>query len=164
VFRRHPDAQATFAGQWRTSGEEKKAVELMSRFGLAARCRFIGEVSGQDKIRAYQSHDIFVFPPVEPEGLPWVLLEAMSASLPVVTTDQGAIAELVEHPNTGLIVPPTAEQVAESICSLLDNSAAARAMGERGRKRVEAHFSEDAYVAKLIALFRQVAGIAPTNT
>jgi glycosyltransferase involved in cell wall biosynthesis len=119
--------------------------------------KFLGEVTGRQKVDLFHKHDVFVFTPIAPEGLPWVILEAMSASLPVVTTAQGAIAEVVNHEDTGLIVSPTPEQVAEGICKLLQDPATARAMGERGRRRVEEHFSEQVYLSKLIELFHQVA-------
>lgn len=71
-----------------------------------------GEVRGAVKSALFLSHEIFAFPPVEPEGLPWVILEAMSARLPVVTTDQGAIREVVDDGETGFIAEPTVADVA----------------------------------------------------
>lgn len=157
VLSRHPDATMTIAGCWQSESDRAQAQELISRLGLAEKLQFVGEVSGAAKIRLFMEHDIFVFTPVQPEGLPWVILEAMSASLPVVTTNQGAIAEVVEHCRTGLIASPTSAEIAERVCYLIENRYLARRMGEEGRKRVEQHFSEKAYLSKLIALFREVA-------
>jgi glycosyltransferase involved in cell wall biosynthesis len=142
VLARYPDGEMTFAGRWWNEAVRVEAEQLVRRLGLAQSVRFVGVVTGTEKTRVFHEHDVFVFTPVEPEGLPWVILEAMSASLPVVTTDQGAMADVVEDSKTGLIVLPTPEMVAEGICWLLDNPARAREMGAQGRKRIEEHFSE----------------------
>lgn len=157
VCAQHGDAVVTIAGLWQSETERAEAEALIARLGLQAKLNFVGEVTGAAKIHLFHAHDIFVFTPVEPEGLPWVILEAMSAALPVVTTDQGAIAEVVETNKTGFIVSPTPPTVAESICFLLAHPAEARAMGECGRRRVEEHFSESVYLAKLMAVFLQAA-------
>ncbi len=157
VLEQYPDVRLTMAGQWRSEAEKMEADRFISRLGLAEKVRFTGEVSGSEKTSLFHEHDLFVFTPLEPEGLPWVILEAMSASLPVVSTDQGAIAEVVEHGKTGLLVEPTAESVAGGICSMLSSPPNARDMGMRGRRRVESCFSEPVYIARLVALFRDVA-------
>lgn len=157
VFAQHDDAEVTIAGLWQSEAERAETEAIVSRLGLRPKLTFAGEVTGAEKIHAYHAHDVFVFTPIEPEGLPWVILEAMSAALPVVTTDQGAIAEVVEPNKTGFIVSPTPQKVAESICFLLAHPVQARAMGESGRTRVAEHFSERVYLAKLMEVFRQAA-------
>ena len=84
-----------------------------------------------------------------PEGLPWVILEAMSAKLPVITTNQGAIPDVVVDGNTGYIVPPEEKAVADSVCHLIEEPVMAKRMGENGYKRVVDVFSEDKYLAKI---------------
>ena len=162
VLAKHADLEVTIAGVWHCEEERLEAEEVIGRFGLSNNLRFVGEVTGAEKIRVFQDHDMFVFTPVQPEGLPWVILEAMSAGLPVVTTSQGAIAEVVEHSVSGLIVQPKADQVAQSICYFLENPSAAVEIGQRGRKRVEEHFSEKPYILKLVNLFLDVAN-GPEN-
>jgi glycosyltransferase involved in cell wall biosynthesis len=107
-------------------------LNMIQQLELADACEFVGEIFGEEKIRAYLNSDLFVFPPLQPEGLPWVIIEAMSARLPVITTDQGAIAEVVEDGLTGLIIKPCVEELARQICYLLENPEMAKTMGERG--------------------------------
>jgi glycosyltransferase involved in cell wall biosynthesis len=81
--------------------------------------------------------DVFAMSSVpRSEGIPTVLLEAMACGLPVVTTDVGAVRELVEHGVTGFIVPP--ERPAELAAALLelvrDPGLRAR-MGAEGRRQ-----------------------------
>ena len=157
VLAQHGDAVLTIAGLWQSEAQRSEAEAFITRLGLQAKVTFIGEVTGAKKILVFHAHDIFVFTPIAPEGLPWVILEAMSAGLPVVTADQGAIAEVVEPDKTGFIVSPNPQTVAQSIVFLLDHPGEARIMGERGRKRVLENFSEAVYLAKLMAVFGEAA-------
>jgi glycosyltransferase involved in cell wall biosynthesis len=127
---------------------------------MAQKVTFVGEITGAKKIRLLEDHGLFVFTPVAPEGLPWVILEAMSAGLPVITSSQGAIAEVVISGVTGYIIEPSPASLAEAVCQLLDNPATAVAMGNAGRQRVAEAFSEDAYLQRLADLFHEVASRA----
>lgn len=157
VLEQHPQAHLTVAGLWQSETEEREANETIDRLGIASKITFVGEVRGDEKNRLLHEHAVLAFPPVEPEGLPWVILEAMSASMPVITTAQGAIPDVVEESTTGFIVAPESTSVAEALCQLLDDPNEAVRMGQRGLARVEAHFSEDVYVAELLKLFLKVA-------
>jgi len=58
----------------------------------------VGPVVGTQKFELLSSSDIFVFPTYyPPEGHPWVIVEALAAGLPIISTDQGAITESVFH-------------------------------------------------------------------
>jgi glycosyltransferase involved in cell wall biosynthesis len=86
------------------------------RAGLTSRLLSHGMVEGKDVIftggradvaRQMLGFDIFVMGSVpNSEGVPTVILEAMSCALPVVATDVGGVGEAVEHGVTGLVVPP----------------------------------------------------------
>lgn len=83
------------------------------------------------------------------EGLPNVVLEAMATALPVVATDVGGLSEVVEHNQTGLLVPernPVA--LAEALLQLLSDEERCRGFGETGRKRVEHHYSISAIMGR----------------
>ena len=69
----------------------------------------------------YRSADVFVFPSLL-EGFPRVVVEAMAAGLPVVTTDAEGCKDVVEHGHTGLISPSAdSESMAKNIEILLRN-------------------------------------------
>lgn len=155
----HPEVRITIAGEWRRDEERERAANLIDKHELSSCVTFTGSVSGNAKCRLYREHDVFVFPPVQPEGLPWVILEAMTAALPVVTTDQGAIRDVVEDGATGFIVKPEPSQLAERINQLLSHPDQARTMGLRGRTRVLQFFSEDVYFARICRVLRIAAGM-----
>ncbi|MBI5115640.1 glycosyltransferase [Candidatus Poribacteria bacterium] len=101
--------------------------------------------------------DLFVLPSLS-EGFGLVLLEAMAAGLPVVSTMVDAIPEIVEHGVTGLLVPPAQSRpLAEAINKILGRPYRAREMGAAGRKRAEQCFSVAKMVSETEQLYREVA-------
>jgi L-malate glycosyltransferase len=94
------------------------------------------------------------------EGLSNALMEAMAARLPIVATRVGGNPELVS--DNGVLVPygdPRA--LASALSDLLSRPEEARAMGVRGRKRVEQELSLDRMADGHGALYRRVLGRAP---
>ena len=79
----------------------------------------------------YAEHDIFLFPSLM-EGLPSVLLEAMAAGMPVITTETCGMPDVVEHEWNGLLIPPAnASAIDGAVESALRG--AARGFGEAAR-------------------------------
>jgi sugar transferase (PEP-CTERM/EpsH1 system associated) len=82
------------------------------------------------------------------EGVSNTILEAMASALPVVATDVGGNAELVEPGATGLLVPPSdVDALALGLVELAEDPIRAAAMGRAGRAQAEARFSLEAMVA-----------------
>jgi glycosyltransferase involved in cell wall biosynthesis len=81
--------------------------------------------------------DVFVLSSVpRSEGMPTVILEAMAAGLPVVATDVGAVAEIVEDGATGFVVPPEQPRaMADAILRLVRDRELRRTMGVEGQGR-----------------------------
>jgi len=83
---------------------------------------------------------LFVLPSVDlegqTEGTPTVLMEAMAAGLPIITTDAGGVAQLVRHGVNGLVVPQRSPSaLAAAIKALLHDEATQRRMAESNRAR-----------------------------
>jgi glycosyltransferase involved in cell wall biosynthesis len=96
------------------------------------------------------------------DGIPNVILEAMSAGLPVVASATSGIPEAVEHQTTGLLVPEgDASALAEAIAALLEDAPRAAAMGRAGRVRVMERFDLAASSRQLAALFADAPVSAP---
>lgn len=98
---------------------------------------------------------LFVLPcRTEPGGgmdnLPTVIMEAMAASLPVISTFVAGVPEMVEHQSSGLLVQERdINALADSIAHLLDHRDDARQFGGRGREIAEEKFSIERNVAQL---------------
>lgn len=98
ITNKQPDAHAVLFG-W---GEQKKFLnDLIHRHGLANHVVLIEGVT--DAARYLKAFDVFVLPSLK-EGLPYVLLEAQCAGIPIVATAVGGIPEIINETN-GVIVP-----------------------------------------------------------
>jgi len=96
------------------------------------------------------SADIFVLASrAKSEGLPTVVLEAMSAGLSVVTTDVGSIAEVVEDGRSGVVVPPSNRaRLAIALRRLIDSPEERHRLGRAGKDAVD-HLADPATFADL---------------
>ena len=114
-------------------------------------------VSGVKKLELFAKSDIFVFPPIAPEGHPWVLVEAMAAGLPIISTNQGAISESVIDGENGFIVESNnANEIVEKIIYLLDNPEKRIEMAKKSKLFHSNKFSEINMVENLSTVFNKV--------
>ena len=94
----------------------------------------------------------------EHEGFPNVVLEAMSASLPVVATPAGDAGRIVQEGETGFVVPfENSEAMAERLVHLAKSPALRQQFGTAARKRVEEHYSYGVLSEQLLGLYRKMA-------
>ncbi|MBR1706873.1 MAG: glycosyltransferase family 4 protein [Bacteroidales bacterium] len=107
---------------------------------------------GADKQAELQAADIFVFPTFYPkECFPLVILEAMSAGLPVVSTPEGAIPDLVQDGVTGLLCKKKDPvSLADALQRLLSDPELRRRMGAAGRSAVLESYTSRQFETNLI--------------
>lgn len=116
---------------------------------------FLG--TGCDICELMKSSDAYVMSSAW-EGMPMVLLEASATGLPIVATNVGGIADLVEDGETGFLVPPkNPDALSEAMIHLMDCSKEERRrMGELGRQNIEASYSIEHVVDMWEELFREL--------
>ncbi len=132
-------------------GEERKNLEAMQ----VQEAHLVGQKSQDEIIRYYEENDLFVLASFA-EGLPVVLMEAMSSGLAVIATQINGIPELIENEVTGLLVPPAnVELLKLAIIRLMDHPDLAANMAEAARKKVEQRFNLDTNIEKLAKIFRE---------
>lgn len=165
VRERRPDAVLVIVGRGTLQGESEALAESL---GLGGAVRFLGVRSDVPEIMS--GADGYVMSSAW-EGMPMVLLEAAAAGLPIVSTIVGGNHEVVCDGTSGLLVPPRdAAALGQAMLRLMAlPDAERRAMGERGREHVRAHYGLSRVVERWEAIYRQVlarkgAALAPTLT
>lgn len=133
---RFPDLRLTFIGQPKPNGE---TARLIAQHNLGPLIDFQHGIANQDIVDLYAGASVAVIPS-EYEGFGLPAAEAMACAVPVVSTDGGALPEVVG--DAGIIVPKSNPQaLAEGISRLLDNPELQQSLGQAGRARMLQHFT-----------------------
>lgn len=134
----------------------KKIENAVAKMGLEKQVVFTGYVSRNDLINLYQNASVQVVPS-HYEGMPTVLLEAMSCGLPVVATDIGGNNEVVNSGVNGFLVPPKSPEVmAEAVVRLLDNVSFRENMGKVARNTILMHYTWDKVADRTLECYESV--------
>jgi glycosyltransferase involved in cell wall biosynthesis len=101
--------------------------------------------------------DVLVLPSVDPEPMGRVVIEAMSCGKPVVATDHGGPAEIVDEGVTGVLVPPSnVDALAFAVTRLLKNASLREALGRRARKKAVERFSLSKHVGAITRIYGEL--------
>ncbi|HUF61987.1 MAG TPA: glycosyltransferase family 4 protein [Verrucomicrobiales bacterium] len=107
-----------------------------------------GFVQGEAKTAALRDASLFCFPSFN-EAFPLTVLEAMSAGLPIVASDAGAVRDaLVEGEGAYLVPPRNGERLHDALAQLIGDPAARERMGAFNRKRYEELFTVERYLTR----------------
>lgn len=118
-------------------GPDRASLENQVRtYGLTEYVTFVGVSNEVDKYLS--KSDVYILLS-EDEGLPMAIIEAMRASLPIVSTPVGGIPEMIDHEKNGLLINPSVKAVKELLFHLNDYNW--RVMGAEARKTFEEKFS-----------------------
>jgi len=155
--------RASFAGVWVGDSCALQFSLLLEDRRLREAVRYVGAKYGAEKERLLQSADLFVFPTFHPpECFPLVILEAMSFALPIVTTAEGAIPDMVEDGVNGFLVPQRdAEALADRLAVLLTSRETRVRMGAKSRQKFEQRFRMETFESNITRIFRDVGGVPP---
>ncbi len=163
VAERTPGARFLLAGD----GPRRRAVEQAARRGDAAgRIHFAGDLSRAELAACYVAADLLVLPSrLRSEAFGLVLVEAMAAGLPVISTELGTGTSWVNlDGESGLVVPPAdPAALAAAISRLLADPERRRRMGQAARARVVAEFSAELMVERVLEVYRQVLAEKPVS-
>jgi glycosyltransferase involved in cell wall biosynthesis len=138
--------------------DQAAAVALTRELKLADRVQFLGE---RDDARAFlESADIFALAS-HWEGLPYSVLEAMSAGLPVIASAVGGVPEAVIDGESGILVPR--DDVAafrSALASLISDPECRHRLGTAARQRYESAFRFERMLNDTLAVYERVASTA----
>ncbi|GJE11493.1 MULTISPECIES: glycosyltransferase [Methylobacterium] len=143
-------------------GEDAYAAHLRDRAaarGLSDRVLFLGQRG--DVPALMQAVDAVVHPSVDPEPFGRTLVEAMLAGVPVIATDAGASAEILDGGAVGTLVPPRRpDRLAAALAELFDAPDAFVARTRRARERAIARYGAAEMQRALADLILRVAARA----
>jgi len=150
VARLHSDGTPvtlTLAGD----GEEIEPLKAqIRRLDLTGVVRFIGHV----KARYGFSKGRLLVVPSRGDSMPYVVIEAAAAGIPMVAANVGGIPEIFGTHTDALFAPNLAGAMADAIRTALDDPAAALARAKALRERIFMHFSQKAMVEGVLAGYR----------
>jgi DNA-binding transcriptional ArsR family regulator len=130
-------------------------------FGVAHRVFFTGFVDEKTLISIYEASDAAVFPSLyEPFGI--TALEAMAARTPVVVSDTGGLAEIVEHDKTGVkVYPDNSDSLAWGILKVLQNQSFAKTIRENAHQKVVRNYDWSRIADETIEVYGQAIQATP---
>lgn len=151
-----PEARLAVVGSGPMGDEWRR---LAAETGAADRIRFLGEVPDAALPAVYHAADVFVLPAsARSEAFGTVLVEAMAAGLPLVTTDLGTGTSWVNrHGTTGLVVPPRdPAALATALTTLLADVDRRNAMGTAGSERALSEFGVQRMVNRVLTIYEEL--------
>ena len=136
--------------------EKDNLQKYIKMYSLEGKVIYLGTVPHKKVAEFMNNSDLFVLPSYN-EGVPNVILEAMSCGKPVISTNVGGIPEVISHGINGLLIEPrNIEQLADSILKVLCDKSLARKMGERARLTVCNKFSWEQNAKKNLELYNNL--------
>jgi glycosyltransferase involved in cell wall biosynthesis len=141
-------------------GEEAEALRAqVARLGLTGSVRFLGHTPAR---RAFGFGHLLVVPS-RADSLPYVVIEAGGAGIPMIASNVGGIPEIF-GPEVELVPPDNPVQLAKAVAAAIDNPEATRAAADRLRQRVAQSFSQDAMVEGVLAGYDAAIGAKFTQS
>jgi glycosyltransferase involved in cell wall biosynthesis len=130
--------------------------KLVTDAGLDDRVSWLGE--REDVPELVRALDVLLLPSwQEPFGR--ALIEAMALNVPVIATDVGGPAEIIEDGHEGYLVPPRKPEAwAQALRRFAEDPKRGREIGRAGRRRVEREFTLERHVGRMLDVYDQAIG------
>ncbi len=136
-------------------GEEKTSLlKLIEKENLKDKVFLVGFIDEASKY--LKAFDVFILSSIK-EGLPYVILEAGLAGLPVIATRVGGIPEIIENNVSGILVNPRSiEEIEKSLILLGESSVMREALGQKLQEKVEKNFRLTDMIEKTEGVYNKV--------
>ena len=135
--------------------DEKMLKEKVKEMNLETSVSFFPFTSTPELI--FEIIDILVLSSLYKEGLPNVLLEAMSMELPVVSSNLAGVPEIVKNGETGyMVMPGDIDELSEAVIKLWSDKEAYNVMAKNARKLMEEKFDKKRQFGEFLDYFKQL--------
>ena len=151
---RRSDVMLIIAGDDAGSGYGQELRDLAQSLALDDRCRFVGEVRGEEKAHLFASADAFALTS-HSEGLPVAIVEAMASRLPVLATEGCNLPEIA-NADAGLIVAAEPNAVSNALLALFADEDRMQAQGRNGHRLVGDHFIWPEIARRILAVYDEM--------
>ena len=151
ILKKHPHVRCLIAG---TGRDESRLTQLSADLGISKYVHFAGFRNDIDKLLI--ESDIFCMPSLS-EGMPYALLEACLHKVPVLCTQVGGMAELLENGKSGVLVPPENPlALSEGINVLIRDPQCAKFMAEYAFQQVKKNYSLEKTVNETVGVYDKI--------
>lgn len=140
-------------------GPDRRDIETAAR-ASGRRIEFTGWLDRDEATRLLAGASLLIFPSRGPESLSRVLLEASALGIPIAAMDTGGTADIIEHGVTGLL-SSSPEGLAADVRRLRHDETLRRALGAEARRKIQRDFDAAAVVARIEALYHELAATGP---
>lgn len=128
----------------------------IQKSGLTEDVQYVGKKYGNDKAAHFEQADIFVHPTQE-DCFPLVLLEAMSFGLPIISTKEGAIPEIIDDHETGIIIPKeNPAQLFSAIKFYHEHSVLIAEHGRNALQKFRQYYTVENFEERLTSIFEEL--------
>lgn len=146
-----PEIHLVVIGKLKADGETNR---LIDELGIRERLTFVSGVETEEIVRRYAEATVVVVPSIY-EGFGFPAGEAMACGVPVISTDGGALPEVVG--DAGVTVPVRdASAIAQALSRLFESGEERQRLAAAGRHRIEERFSWQVAAERMEALYRDV--------
>ena len=136
---------------------DKQLKDTIEKYGLEDKVIFVGFLQGEKLVQVTSEALCIAAPAIWYENLPNVVLEAYSYGKPVIASNLGSLAEIVEDGKTGLLFEPkNPKQIADCIRNLYENPEYCSELGQQARKKCETDFSPEAHWNRFIEIYNGI--------
>ncbi|MEM1883199.1 MAG: glycosyltransferase family 4 protein, partial [Candidatus Bathyarchaeia archaeon] len=155
IFEQHPDSRIIIVGNgW----IKDNLMSLASSTKYSNKITFLGFLDDRDLTELTLCSDVLVVPSIyEPFGI--VALEGMAAGVPVVASNVGGLAEIIEHDRTGFLAhKEDPDSIAFGINKILSDPEYAHKLAQNAKRKVYETYSWEAVARRTIEVYRKAIG------
>lgn len=151
VQRKYPKSRLLLVGD---GPDRVLAEQEVKSLGLEDKVCFAG--FRHDIPQVLTACDIFVSASLK-EGMPYTLIEAQAAGVPVVATDVIGNKDVIVDHETGLLVPAeNPQKMAEAIVYMIEHQGHAKMLAKKGQNRVDSYFTVDSVTRQLFDIYKEL--------